>query len=92
MNRVKPIARLVCEGEMKMTVAKLSETQLKLLFAAAVGPMDDACLKTVEGVNLRTARSLERRGLIRWFPYGAGGVGCWKITQEGRRVVAQKGD
>lgn len=32
----------------------------------------------------RTLKALERRGLARWYPYGAGGKGCWKITPTGK--------
>jgi hypothetical protein len=35
----------------------------------------------------RTFEALERQGLVRYFPYGLDGKGCWKLTSTGKQVV-----
>lgn len=36
----------------------------------------------------KTMDSLEKRGLVRWFPYGNKGEGCWKITKKGKEYYS----
>lgn len=66
----------------------MTQTQIDALAQLSNGKL------TSFGASIRVGRSyrrtlaaLERRGLVRWFPYAAG-HGAWGLTSDGRARVS----
>jgi hypothetical protein len=70
--------------------ADITERQHEVVrWIGANGRVDDcAAVVAIGPARVRTLDALERKGLVRYFPYGGRGVGVWGLTQLGRRVAA----
>jgi hypothetical protein len=70
--------------------ARITERQHEIIrWIGANGRVDDCeAVVAIGPARVRTLESLERRGLVRYYPYGGHGTGVWGLTQLGRRVAA----
>lgn len=67
----------------------LSASMIAGLELVAQGPVDDCALLINLGDRRKaTLKALERRGLVRWCPYGGKARdGHWRITADGRSAL-----
>lgn len=67
---------------------RLSLLQLGTLDRLSEGPLTSTMAMLAVGYTFRkTLGSLVDRGFARYFPYGYGKEGCWKITRAGRKQL-----
>lgn len=87
------IEYLKCDRKLKpakaMKKIRLTSVQENGLLHLYDQPVTDIHCQMFISRTIQTMTSLCDRGLARWYPYGAGGQGCWKITSQGKRYVEE---
>lgn len=67
---------------------KLSDAQVHALGVLNDAVLDDFGAATLIGKNrAQTLAVLEEAGFVRYYPYGGGGKGTWRLTEHGRTKV-----
>jgi hypothetical protein len=64
---------------------RLSPRQLEMIAAMSSGKISQTGVHVYGGP--RTVRSLEEKGLVRYYPYGDHGHGSYGLTDKGRKVA-----